>query len=493
MVRVRDNGDGRLRFDVSDTGIGIAAEVRQGLFTAFAQADSTTTRQYGGTGLGLAICKHLVDLMRGEITLESSPGTGSTFTVLLPLKHADDTTPTDLPLSGTVVLHYGSPTARAALGHLVQHLGLECIAVATLAEIIPAVAGRQTLVMLDGDHDGARELVAELAARQPPVPVVVMTRVPPTWAGCAGATLIAKPVRTSRLADAIAQAQGRRSATRKPKPSVNLPLARRGQTVLVVEDNPTNERVVVAMLQRLGFDTVTASNGSEALQAMEQATTGVPFILVLMDCQMPVMDGYTATSEWRMRERTGAVDGHLSIVALTANAFAADRQRCLAVGMDDFLSKPLQVEELMNMLARMLPSGSPPLPDGNHAINTTPPLGSAVIFDPTPLRRLRSATGEKNIMGEVAELFRVDAVIQLADLRRLAADGDTVHLARAAHKFKGACLTVGLNTCASLAEAIDHLSVISDLTSAHQALEELEQQFPSALAALVQSLEKTID
>jgi CheY-like chemotaxis protein/HPt (histidine-containing phosphotransfer) domain-containing protein len=268
---------------------------------------------------------------------------------------------------------------------------------------------------------------------------------------------------------------------------------RRGQTVLVVEDNPTNERVAVAMLQRIGFDTVTAINGAEALRAMERAPTGTPLTLVLMDCQMPVMDGYTATSEWRQRERTGVVSGHLPIVALTANAFDADRQRCLAVGMDDFLAKPLQVEELMAMLARVLPAGSPPLPDGNQVMTTTPPMGSAIIFDPTPLRRLRSATGEKNIMGEVAGLFRVDAATQLNDLRRLADDGDTARLARAAHKFKGACLTVGLNACASLAEAIDHLAITGDLGSARQALAELEVQFPPALAALAQSLDKTTD
>ena len=484
VVRVRCHGDGRMRFAVRDTGIGIAPEVRQGLFTAFAQADSTTTRQYGGTGLGLAICKHLVDLMKGEITLESTPGVGSTFTVLLPLKRVADTVLMDAPLSGAVVLQHTSPAVREALGNLVQYLGLTPYAVTAIRDIAPALTELHALVLLDGDQDGARELVADLTTRTPPVPVVVMTRMPPTWANRAGATPVAKPVRTSRLADAIAQAQGRRRPTRAPASIIGMPAVRRGQTVLVVEDNPTNERVAVAMLQRIGFDTAIAINGAEALRAMERAPTATPLTLVLMDCQMPVMDGYTATSEWRKRERTGAVAGHLPIVALTANAFDADRQRCLAVGMDDFLAKPLQVEELMAMLARVLPAGSPPLPDGNQVMTTTPPMGSAIIFDPTPLRRLRSATGEKNIMGEVAGLFRVDAATQLNDLRRWADDGDTVRLARAAHKFKGACLTVGLNACASLAEAIDHLAVTGDLGSARQALIELETQFPAALATL---------
>lgn len=199
---------------------------------------------------------------------------------------------------------------------------------------------------------------------------------------------------------------------------------------------------------------------------------------------MPVMDGYTATSEWRERERSGVVAGHLPIVALTANAFEADRQRCLAVGMDDFLAKPLQLEELMVALARVLPAGSPPLPDSTQVMTITPPMGAAVVFDPTPLQRLRSATGERDIMGEVAGLFRADAVTQLADLVRLAGQGDTTKLARAAHKFKGACLTVGLNACASLADTIDRLAAKGDLASACQAVRELEQQFPTALATL---------
>ncbi len=493
LVRVRCHGDGRLRFDVCDTGIGIAREVRQGLFTAFSQADSTTTRQYGGTGLGLAICKHLVDLMKGEISLESAPGIGSTFSVLLPLKRADDLVPMDPPLSGAVVLQHVSPTIRDALCHLLQHLGLTPYAVAALADIPAALAELHALVLLDGDQDGARDLVAALAARQPPVRVVVMTRTPPAWADRALATPVAKPLRTSRLEDAIAQALGRRRPSRALNTVLGAPPVRRGQTVLVVEDNPTNERVAVAMLQRLGFDTATAVNGVEALRALEQAAKAKPFTLVLMDCQMPVMDGFTATNEWRQRERRGAVAGHLAIVALTANAFDSDRQRCLDVGMDDFLAKPLQVEELLAMLARVLPKGSPPLPDGNPALSTTPPMGSSVLFDPSPLRRLRSATGEKNIMSEVADLFRVDATTQLADVRRLADAGDSAQLARAAHKFKGACLTVGLNACANLAEAIDHLSVIGDLGAARQALAELEEQFPSALAALAQSLDKTTD
>jgi CheY-like chemotaxis protein/HPt (histidine-containing phosphotransfer) domain-containing protein len=394
------------------------------------------------------------------------------------------------PLEGTLVVQHASPAVREAFANLALHLGLTPRTVTGLAEVIPAVPGPGTVVLLDGDQEGARDLVADLTARQPPVPVVVATRAPTTWEGRSAAILLAKPVRTSRLEEAIAQAQGRPQPARASPVLLGASPVRRGQTILVVEDNPTNERVAVAMLQRIGFDTVTAINGDEALHLLEQAATQKPFTLVLMDCQMPVMDGYTATSEWRRRERDGVVAGHMPIVALTANAFDADRQRCLSVGMDHFLAKPLQVEELMAVLAHVLPPGSPPLPDSDQVMTITPPMGSPVLFDPTPLQRLRSATGGKNVMDEIAGLFRVDAATQLAELRRLADDGDTARLARAAHKFKGACLTVGLNICANLAEIIDQEASGGDIAAARLELADLEQQFPAALAALARSLDQ---
>jgi HPt (histidine-containing phosphotransfer) domain-containing protein len=200
------------------------------------------------------------------------------------------------------------------------------------------------------------------------------------------------------------------------------------------------------------------------------------------------MDGFTATSQWRQREHSRVVDGHLPIVALTANAFDADRQRCLQVGMDHFLAKPLQVEELLTALRTVLPAGSATLPDSNCLTTPTPALGSAVIFDPTPLRRLRSATGDTGIMGEVADLFRTDATTQLHELRRLMDANDATRIARGAHKFKGACLTVGLNACAALAEAIDHWASTSNLVSAREALVELETRFPLDLASLAEAV-----
>jgi PAS domain S-box-containing protein len=488
VVSVRSDGQGRMRFDVRDTGIGIPPEVRQGLFTAFSQADSTTTRQFGGTGLGLAICKHLIDLMGGEITLESTPGVGSTFTIWLPLKPALVQQPGE-QFRGTLVIQHGSPAVRQALGNLAAYLGMSPREVAGLADVGPLLKSEaESIALIDGDADHARDLALGLVGDGSTSRVIAASLNPQAWDQVRGVIALAKPLRTSRLGEAIARCQGRPVPTRAPSPILGVPAARRGQTVLVVEDNPTNQRVAVAMLDRLGFDVATAINGVEALAALERACEQQkPFSLVLMDCQMPVMDGYTATSEWRQRELSGAVKGHQPIVALTANAFDTDRQRCLQVGMDDFLAKPLQVEDLLAALRKVLPSGSPPLPDSNYLATPTPANTSAVVFDPTPLRRLRSATGDNAIMGEVAGLFRSDATAQLTELRRVMDANDAPRVARGAHKFKGACLTVGLNACAALAEAIDHLASSSNLASARQALEELEARFPADLTLLAEA------
>ncbi len=493
VILVTPHDDGRLRLAVRDTGIGIDPEVRASLFTAFSQADSTTTRQFGGTGLGLAICKHLVDLMGGEITLESTHGVGSTFTVLLPLHSGDDPlVKADPTMAGHLLIHHDAPIVRTALAHLARHLGLTTELVADSSELMARVRLQPaTLTLLDGDHPQARNLVAGLAPRR----ALVMTHTPAAWHDAPGVVVLAKPVRMSRFLQAIAQAQGRTLPSRTKARAFGRTAARRGQTVLVVEDNPTNQRVAVAMFQRLGFDTVTAANGEEALRAMEHSlsSSGQPYALVMMDCQMPVMDGYDATSAWRTREEREGLGRRLPIVALTANAFATDRQHCLAVGMDDFLAKPLQLEELLAMLARVVP-GYDATPDGDgFAANALALPGHDLAFDPAALRRLRSATGDTSIMTEVAELFRLDASAQMLDLRRLTDQQEATRLARAAHKFKGACLTVGLNACAALADRIDRSASSGDLTSAALAMSDLESQFPQGLIALAAAAEEPFD
>jgi PAS domain S-box-containing protein len=488
VVKVRDTGDGHLRFDVIDTGIGIGPEVQQGLFTAFSQADSTTTRRYGGTGLGLAICRHLVDLMGGSISMTSTVGLGSTFTVILPLIAAATIAGEGRPqLSGQLLVQHASAAIREALGNLATFTGLSVGTVADGTALMAALPADGTAIaLIDGDANGAEDLVRRLTGEGRAARVVVASRSPRTWGAMPSLVLLAKPVRTTRFIEALGNALG--SPPRRGAAPVVLgqPAVRRHQTVLVVEDNPINQKVAVTMLDKLGFDIATAGDGLAALEAMERAeTSGRAYDLVLMDCQMPVMDGYSATSEWRRREQQGAARGHLPIVALTANAFDSDRQRCLEAGMDAFLAKPLQVEELLMMLGRFTPLPGLPLPLGEAWIAAADVVaGDETLVDPAPLRRLQSATGNPGIIREVVELFRGDATSQIDDMGRLGAAGDLPRLARAAHKFKGACLTVGLRSCAKLAEIIDRAAVAGDLAEAQTALAQLQERFPSALAAL---------
>jgi CheY-like chemotaxis protein len=240
----------RLHFAVSDTGIGIPAELQSRLFHAFTQADGSATRRHGGTGLGLVISKQLVELMDGQIGLVSEPGKGSTFWF-------------------TVRLEKVSPEAQAEIPHRV-----------------PSAAPRRIT-----------------AHRQP------------------------APQPASRLAIQLASAATGR--------------------LLIVEDNIANQRVVLRQIEKLGYRADAVANGLEALEALARH----PYALLLMDCQMPEMDGFAATAEIRRREGQAR---HTPIVALTANVMRGEREKCLAAGMDDYLAKPVKVEDLADALARWL-------------------------------------------------------------------------------------------------------------------------------------------
>jgi HPt (histidine-containing phosphotransfer) domain-containing protein len=206
-----------------------------------------------------------------------------------------------------------------------------------------------------------------------------------------------------------------------------------------------------------------------------------------MDCQMPVMDGYTATSTWRNRELHGVVPGHLPIVALTANVFAHDRQHCLAVGMDGFLAKPLVLEDLVQVLDRLLSAYPKTNSTPQITAHATPALPAATeFFDPAPLQRLQSATGDPHIIRDITNLFRADANHQLTELQRLCADNNFPLLARAAHKLKGACLTVGLSGCAQLCHRIEKQALSHE--NAQATCAELTTYYPLALTALEQAV-----
>jgi two-component system sensor histidine kinase/response regulator len=359
-----------VRFEVSDTGVGIAEEDQQRLFDPFSQADSSTTRRYGGTGLGLAICRQLVSAMGGSLGVRSRPGEGSTFWFTLPLEPAQDPALAAPArpggLSGVRVLVVDdNQTNRLILEDQLGAWGMrpDCVADGETALARLAAAERAgtpyELCVLDlcmPSMDGlevARRIRAEASSRPGLVLLTSggdLSAADVTAAGIDGS--LSKPVQLARLARALDEAMATAQQPEEVQPA--QPVQRAGVArvrpggrghVLVVEDSFTNQLVAVGILEHLGYSAEVAGNGLEALTAMERTT----FDAVLMDCQMPEMDGYAATAEIRRREGSTR---HTPVIAMTASATAGDRERCLEAGMDDYVPKPVHPDEVVIALGR---------------------------------------------------------------------------------------------------------------------------------------------
>jgi signal transduction histidine kinase/DNA-binding response OmpR family regulator len=361
-----------LRFEVSDTGIGIPSDVQAALFTPFKQGEASTARTYGGTGLGLAICKRLAELMHGEIGVVSAPNEGSAFWFTAEFGRSEtlSVSPSVKPMllrGYRILVVDDNASNRKLLGHLLNSWqmshGSAASADAALVELRLAAAANTPydLVILDHqmpDSDGLALATAINAEPHVPRPILVMLtalgeRLSDAQMKSYGfAACELKPVYPEQLRLTLAQVLT--TAHRNVVPFASaLPQARSArQNVLVVEDHPVNQKVALMLLRKLGFSAGVVGNGREALAALRRKT----YDLVLMDMQMPEMDGLEATRRIRAAQEAGEAGfpPALRIIAMTANAMSGDREACLNAGMDDYIAKPVQIDELRSLLDRYL-------------------------------------------------------------------------------------------------------------------------------------------
>jgi len=448
-----------LRFEVRDTGIGIDPATQPRLFQVFSQADSSTTRKYGGTGLGLAISKQLVELMGGHIGFTSAPGQGSTFWFTVGFDKQTAGAKEPVTESGKLNLHVlivdDNQTNRQILEELLHNWGMRSCASNNAQEALEKLQDSAhdpiDAVLLDMHMPGMNGVTLAHVIKSDPAlaktRVILLTSMGKLMdddqlAEMGVDACLVKPVKRARLYECLAgpsHAKGAAPAAGQapaPKPPVVVP--GRPLRILLAEDNLINQRVAVAQLKKLGYIADVANNGVEALEMSGQK----PYDIILMDCQMPQMDGYEATGLIRSREKAeGRPPAY--IIAMTANAMQGDQEKCLAAQMSDYLSKPVKDTELKKALERSpLPAASP---DSKAAADATRPAaaGDNELVD---LERLEAAANEDPaMMQELVDLYFAQAKDLMNGLRGAITAGSAKDVDHFAHKLVGASLACGMS------------------------------------------------
>jgi CheY-like chemotaxis protein len=449
-----------LHVAVRDTGIGIEPDKQQHIFGAFAQADSSTTRRYGGTGLGLAISAQLVEMMGGRLSLESTPGRGSTFAFTAdfgrPAGAPSERRPAGaLDLRGLRVLIVDdSATNRRIVEEMLaswhMHAAAAADAAAAMAVLEQAweAGAPMDLVVLDGQMpnvDGftvARRLRRDNRFKATPIVMLTSMGHSADVRRCRDIGVSAhltKPVKHSDLLDAIATLVAARGPREKPR--VERARAAKRLRILLAEDNAVNRRLASSILRKRGHQVVTAETGRQAVRAAARRPTGRSFDIVLMDVQMPEMSGLEATAAIRERERRSGT--HVPIVAMTAHALPADRERCLQAGMDGYLAKPIHADELVAAVERF-------------GGGTSAPAHDVQVFDQAAA--LRIAGGDRRLLGDVARLFLEDWPGRARALRRAVAAGDAGAVRAIAHAIKGAVAALGAGAARDAALALETMA-----------------------------------
>ena len=491
-----------LKFSVQDTGVGIEPAQQQRLFQAFSQADASTSRRYGGSGLGLAISQHLVQLMGGGIGVESEPGRGSSFhfTARFGLQKTLTPLTVDPALHDKRVLVVDdNKTARRILADLVRALGMHADEVADAAEALQVVAGAQPggspydLVLLDWKMPGmdgveCARLMMGTASHPPRVLMVTaysrdeaMHRL--REREVAVAAVLTKPVTPSTLLDTFSEAFGRppRAASRAAQRHEGIrdnADQLRGARILLVEDNPVNQQLALELLSRAGIVVTVASDGQQALDLLEKRL----FDGVLMDCQMPVMDGYAAT---RVIRRNPAW-AKLPVIAMTANAMLGDREKALDAGMDDHVVKPIKVDSLFAALARWIRPGG--ATGGGAAAAVRPPVEPIADGELPGIDRhigLANSLGDERLYQQLLKMFFEGQHDFSERFREAYAAGNVATAQRLAHSLKAVAATLGARDVQVAATALERACALSNDGAAVQACaEEVAHSLAPVMAGL---------
>ena len=484
-----------LHFKVRDTGIGIAPEKQKAIFEAFTQADSSMTRKFGGTGLGLTISSRLVQMMGGNIRVESKVGEGTTFHFTARLGEAkpfaaESTSREVLSLRDLPVLVVDdNGTNRKILDAMLKHWLMRPEMAASGEEglaTLERAASTGTpfpLVLLDAqmpEMDGFA--LAEQIKQNPKLAGATIMML--TSAGQRGdaircrelgiAVYLIKPLRQSELLEAILAALGK-----APGQEISTVITRhtlrenrRKLRILLAEDNVVNQQLTVRLLEKRGHIVTVASNGAEAVALVKKS----PFDVVLMDVQMPEMNGFDATALIRKEEESTGM--HLSIIAMTAHAMEGDRERCLTAGMDGYIAKPIKVEDFVETLENLGRSPQVAEVEATPEPNDLEPINAASA--------LAHVGGDVGLLKELVGLFLNEIPELLTDLRKAVKAGDANAIERAAHKLKGSVGNFAARPSFEAALKLEVLGKDGRLSEAEPAYAELEREINRLQSAMAE-------
>jgi len=470
-------GRAKVRLSVSDTGIGIPRDRQQAIFESFTQADGSSTRRFGGTGLGLTISKQIVELMGGTIGVTSTPGRGSTFAVDLTIGRQALTEPTpllpDYMRGGRIMVVDDNATNRRILREQLTSWGCSVIEAEGGQQAIALLAKNPatSLVLMDLQMPGldgeATTAQIQKFRGENPIPVVLLSSAGIVRAdeyrekGFAAA--LTKPVRQSQLYNTLVDVMDREATSRAPVHEAPLPTRPEtflGLRVLLAEDNPINQKVAARMLERWQCEVTTVPDGFAAMEAVKK----VAYDIVLMDCHMPLLDGYETTAAIRQRELV--TGGHVPIIAMTANALEGDRDQCLAAGMDDYVRKPVKADTLLETLRHWTPAIAAfaiPVQAG------PPPLNTALL--------LESAGDDVSLARELESQFAESATEVWPQLRDALTSGDLRTVQLLAHRLKGSCWAVAAEPCGATLQALETAAKEADLAAAAEAFRCAESEY----------------